>query len=117
MFCKFCGAEIDDDCVVCPACGKQVAPLKTEKDYSGSSNENPFGKTIKGRNKLVAALLAIFLGEFGIHHFYLGNNRAGILSVIFFWTCIPALIGLIQGIMMIVESDDEFAKRIEAEAR
>ena len=31
MFCKFCGAEIDDDCVVCPACGKQVAPLKTEK--------------------------------------------------------------------------------------
>ena len=113
MFCKFCGAEIDDDCVVCPACGKQVAPLKTE----GSTAENVFGKTIQGRNKLVAALLALFLGGLGIHHFYLGNNRAGILSIIFCWTGIPGIIGLVQGIMMLLESDDEFAKRIEAERR
>ena len=110
MFCKFCGAEIDDDCVVCPACGKQVAPLKTES--GNTSNENPFGKTIKGRNRLIAALLALFLGGFGIHHFYLGNNIYGILSIIFCWSCIPAIIGLVQGVLMLIESDEEFAKRI-----
>lgn len=110
MFCKFCGYEIDDDCVVCPHCGKQVAPLKTE-----SSGNSLFGENVNGKNKLIAALLALFLGDFGIHHFYLENNRAGILSVIFFWTGIPWIIGIVQGIMMLLESDEEFAKRIRAE--
>ena len=105
MFCKFCGAEIDDDCVVCPACGKQVAPLKTE-------NENLFGKTINGRNRLIAALLALFLGGIGIHHFYLGNTTYGIISIIFCWSGIPYIIGIVQGIMMLLETDEEFAKRI-----
>ena len=27
------------------------------------------------KQKLVAALLALFLGGFGIHHFYLGDNK------------------------------------------
>lgn len=27
-FCKFCGATIDFDCVVCPKCGKQIEALK-----------------------------------------------------------------------------------------
>ena len=33
MYCKFCAAEIDDDCVVCPKCGKQVGQLE------GASNQ------------------------------------------------------------------------------
>ena len=113
MYCKFCGAEIDDDCVVCPHCGKQVAPLKTEE----TTIESIFGENVNGKNKLIAALLALFLGDFGIHHFYLGNNRAGILSVIFFWTGIPWIIGIVQGVMMLLESDEQFAKRINAENR
>ena len=28
-FCKFCGAIIDKDCVICPKCGKQVEELKS----------------------------------------------------------------------------------------
>ena len=108
MFCKFCGAEIDDDCVVCPACGKQVAPLKTEGGYDGG-----LGKTINGKNKLAAALFGILLGGIGIHFFYLGNTTAGILSIVFCWTGIPAIIGLVQGILMLIESDEDFAKRIK----
>ena len=28
-FCKYCGAVIGADCVVCPACGRQVEPLQS----------------------------------------------------------------------------------------
>ncbi|MDB9505721.1 TM2 domain-containing protein [Microcystis aeruginosa CS-338/01] len=38
------------------------------------------------RNRTIAALLAFFLGYLGIHKFYLGENLAGILYLLFFWT-------------------------------
>jgi TM2 domain len=41
-------------------------------------------------NKTTAALLAIFLGDFGAHKFYLGHNVAGFLYLIFFWTSVRA---------------------------
>ena len=28
MYCKHCAAEIDDDVIICPKCGKQVQELK-----------------------------------------------------------------------------------------
>lgn len=34
-----------------------------------------------GQKKLIAGLLAIFLGSFGIHKFYLGMNNAGMLML------------------------------------
>ncbi len=38
------------------------------------------------KNKFLAALLAFFLGAFGIHKFYLGENFGGILYFLFSWT-------------------------------
>lgn len=108
MFCKFCGSEIDDDCVVCPKCGKQVSELKGS---SGNGNGS-FGSVVKGKNKMVAGILALLVGYLGVHHFYLGNIAAGILSVLFFWTGIPGIIGLVQGIIILTESDEAFANRI-----
>lgn len=35
-FCRKCGKEIYDDAVICPHCGVQVAPLKTDSVDSGS---------------------------------------------------------------------------------
>lgn len=51
------------------------------------------------KDKVVAALLALFLGGLGIHRFYLGHNREGFLYLIFFWTYIPAIIGIIDAIV------------------
>jgi TM2 domain-containing membrane protein YozV len=45
------------------------------------------------KNKLVAALLAIFLGGIGAHKFYLQKTGMGILYLVFFWTGIPPLLG------------------------
>lgn len=60
------------------------------------------------KNKIVAALLALFLGGLGIHQFYLGNNKKGIFYLLFFWTLIPAFIALIDFIFLITMSEDSF---------
>jgi TM2 domain-containing membrane protein YozV len=48
------------------------------------------------KDEMVGVLLAIFLGTFGIHHFYLRRNGLGTLYLIFFWTGIPAILGFID---------------------
>ena len=63
------------------------------------------------QKKLIAALLAIFLGWVGAHKFYLGYMKAGIIQlVVTLVTCgsIGSIVGLIEGIMYLVKSDDEF---------
>lgn len=112
MFCKFCGAEIDDDCVVCPACGKQVGVIKTSASESTGNNGGGMGTVVNGKNKMVAGILGILLGGLGIHDFYLGYTVAGILSILFCWTGIPGIIGLVQGIIILTETDDAFAQRV-----
>jgi TM2 domain-containing membrane protein YozV len=52
------------------------------------------------RDEVVGVLLAIFLGCFGIHHFYVGRNTLGILYLCLFWTGIPAILGLIECFFM-----------------
>ena len=36
----------------------------------------------QGKSKLVAVLLAFFVGTFGVHNFYLGYNQKGIIQVV-----------------------------------
>jgi TM2 domain-containing membrane protein YozV len=45
-------------------------------------------------------LLAVFLGSFGLHHFYLKRNGLGILYLIFFWSGIPGFVALIEAFFM-----------------
>lgn len=49
-------------------------------------------------NKWIYIVLAIFLGGLGIHRFYAGQ-RFAILYLLFFWTGIPAFLGLIDAII------------------
>ena len=52
------------------------------------------------RDEVVGVLLALFLGCFGVHHFYLGRVGLGILYLCFCWTGIPAILGLIECFFM-----------------
>jgi TM2 domain len=52
------------------------------------------------RDEVVGVLLALFLGCFGIHHFYVGRVGLGILYCCFCWTGIPAVLGLIECFFM-----------------
>lgn len=52
------------------------------------------------RDEVVGILLALFLGTFGIHHFYLRRAGLGILYCCFFWTGIPAILGFLECFFM-----------------
>ena len=97
MFCKKCGADIGD-AKFCPKCGQAV----------GGENAVPApvysGKTV---NKIAYGLIAIFLGWIGIHRFYAGW-LSGIMYLLFFWTGIPWLLGLIEGIIAFTRDDDGY---------
>lgn len=60
--------------------------------------------------KVVAGILGILLGGLGIHKFYLGYTKEGIIQlVIGVVTCgIGGIIGLIEGIIYLTKSDEEF---------
>jgi TM2 domain-containing membrane protein YozV len=68
--------------------------------------------------KLAAGLLGIFLGSFGIHKFVLGYNNAGIIMLVVglaggVVTCgvatgVMSIIGLIEGVIYLTKSTDEF---------
>ena len=67
------------------------------------------------KSKLTAGLLAIFLGSLGIHKFYLGYKKEAIIMLLVsLLTCgigasIMGIIALIEGILYLTKSDDEFA--------
>jgi TM2 domain-containing membrane protein YozV len=52
------------------------------------------------RDEVVGILLALFLGTFGLHHFYLRRTGLGILYLCFFWTGIPAILGFFECFFM-----------------
>lgn len=52
------------------------------------------------RDEVVGILLALFLGTFGIHHFYLRRTGLGILYLCFFWTGITTVLGFIECFFM-----------------
>jgi TM2 domain-containing membrane protein YozV len=70
-----------------------------------------------GRSRIVAALLALFLGTIGIHRFYLGQTKQGIyyiLAVVLTFgigALVTAILGLIEAIQFLSMSDAEFQRR------
>ena len=65
-YCPDCGAETEARARKCPECKATLFVMRNTKP----------------RNRVVAALLAFFIGMFGIHNFYLGYMRRGLLQVI-----------------------------------
>lgn len=63
------------------------------------------------KDKNIAAILALFLGGMGVHKFYLGRLGAGFLYLIFSWTFIPAMLGLIDFFILALMENDEFNRR------
>lgn len=66
-------------------------------------------KTSKFR--VTTALLAILLGGFGIHFFYLEAWGWGLISILLCWTYLPAIAGLILGVRYLTMSDKEFERK------
>ncbi len=52
------------------------------------------------KDEVAGILFALFLGGFGVHHFYLRRTGLGILYLCFCWTGIPAIIGFVECFFM-----------------
>ncbi len=63
------------------------------------------------KDKSTAAILALFLGTIGVHKFYLGRIGAGVAYMIFSFTLIPALLGVIDFFVLALMDPDEFNRR------
>ena len=65
-----------------------------------------------GKSRVVAGLLAICLGGFGAHRFYLGHTTAGLVycagTVL---VGLSYIVGWVDGIMYLVATDEEFASK------
>jgi len=81
--------------------------METTKPESWNTPSQPRQEN----KKVVAGVLAILLGWLGIHKFILGYTQEGIIQlVIGVVTCgtISSLIGLIEGIIYLTKTDEEF---------
>ena len=97
MFCKNCGKQLDDAVKFCPDCGAVVSDQPTVTHTNGAVAGQP-----EQKSKLIAGLLGIFLGGWGIHNFYLGYTSKGILNIVLNFLCgVGSILGLIEAIMIL----------------
>ena len=97
---------------------------KTAKEFRESWNETT--KSVENK-KVLAGILAILLGGFGIHKFILGYNREGIILIILtvvigtltfgLATWVVWVITMVEGIIYLTKSDDEFYETYQANRR
>lgn len=128
-YCSSCGAPSDSAAAFCVKCGTAFRQQQYQQQYQQQNqqyqqyqqpnnqyqqpNNQQYGQpgidpNWPLKNKTTAGLLAILLGGLGIHKFYLGDTGLGIVYLLFCWTGIPAIIGLVEGIIYLTQSDYEF---------
>ncbi len=125
MYCRNCGNEIADAAFACTKCGFRPSDGDKFCNHCGKETQQKqviclsCGRPLTSgpsRKKIAAGLFAIFLGCFGVHKFYLGYTVQGLIMLlvsiltIFILAAIPAIIGLIEGIIYLTLDDIEFEK-------
>lgn len=124
-FCKKCGKELTDNARFCPQCGVDcqssqpqsqpgVSPQQTIVYIQAPQQQSVYIHRIE-KSKGVALLLCFFLGPLGIHQFYLGNTIQGVFYLLFSWTCVPALISIIDFIILLCMNENYFHKKYDRE--
>ena len=74
MYCKHCGAEINDNAVVCVKCGCAV----NDSFYT----EKVLDPKVSDKDWLITAILCLFFGYLGAHRFYVGKMGTAILMLL-----------------------------------
>lgn len=106
--CEYCGRVFSATTNQCNSY-PQIYSQSCQPDFVSAQHATM--ETKQGKSKAIAGILGIVLGGFGAHQFYLGNIGKGIGYVLLCWTYIPGLIGLIEGILILSQSEEEFAKK------
>lgn len=120
-YCTKCGSINDDTAQYCIACQSPLSPVSGGYQPMQSVNQGAAGamtdwKAQGADKKVVAGILGLLLGAFGIHKFMLGYTNEGIIMlVVTIVSCgtlgfIPHVIGIIEGIMYLTKSDEDFVR-------
>jgi TM2 domain-containing membrane protein YozV len=117
VFCTKCGASNEDYAQACAQC---QAPLPQIGGYQPIQPPSPmYGtgqmqdwKQMGADKKLTAGICGILVGGFGIHKFILGYTSEGVIQIVLtFITCgIGSIIGLVEGIIYLTKSDEDFVR-------
>ena len=94
--CMDCGQMISVRAESCPSCGAPTKFAILKRQGVGRGRQD----------KRVAGALAILLGGLGAHKFYQGKPVQGMVYLIFCWTTIPAMVGVVEGIILLLGGDD-----------
>ena len=99
--------------------GHEARAIYRSVRYSTSGAVSPSYGATGSKSKVAAGLLAILLGWLGIHKFYLGYTWPGIIllltgilgALIIIGPIISGIVGLIEGILYLTKSDEEFDRQ------
>lgn len=83
-YCHKCGMQLKDDEEFCPNCG---AKRKSEEDSETTTSsvdvvDIDTDANVSKKSKLIVLLLWFFLGVFGVHNFYTGDNNRAVKELI-----------------------------------
>lgn len=101
-----------------------IAPKNSSKKQKKASKEKETKEELKNTktkkvatkskakkvNKTLYAVLTILFGSIGINKFYAGQIKKGILSILFCWTLIPAILSVAEFITVLTEKADKTGK-------
>lgn len=88
--------------VDCVGCAKELHSTASMCPHCGATQ-----RAGRYKNKTTAALLALLLGAFGAHRFYLGQWW-GVFYLLFFWAWIPGLIAFVEFIIFLVRDQRQW---------
>lgn len=74
-------------------------------------NEEPTVPAPAPRDQSRAVLFAALLGDFGLHHFYLGQPVLGAAYLLFCWTGVPGVLASIEACRYGFMRPEEWADR------
>lgn len=128
--CESCGApKRREDKGECSYCGTRYQLEEKEQKEGGTyQSDNPqshsYSRTYEQTaassynavpkelsRRIIAAILSLLLGSFGVQFFYVKKTFLGILCIIFCFTAIPSIIGLAQGVIWLTMSDAGFESK------
>ena len=64
-------------------------------------------RIIPRKNKTLGGVLAIFTGTIGLHKFYMGQWKQGLVYLLFFWTGVPTVLGIMDGARLLTQAAEE----------
>ena len=76
-----------------------------------------FANGPSGKSRGIAGLLAILVGAFGVHYFYLGKTTPGMVFLLacvlscFCLAAVTSIIAIIQGVLMLTMTQEDFENK------